>query len=92
MRRAVDSLNLDERVKLQERVISILAREISPRYFGMVVKTAMGQAMQELLDEMETSHAPSLPSNIEVQEILKDMTGALGAWAVEIRKKNWGAR
>jgi len=92
MSRDVDSLTLDERVKLQERVICILARQISPAYCTVVVKTAMGQAMQELLEEMGSTHAPCLPSTIEVQEILKDMTGALGEWILEMRVKRWSGR
>jgi hypothetical protein len=87
MKRDVDSLTLDELLKLQQRVICVLGRQISPEYCATVIKAAVGQAMQELLDEAEASWPRRLPSTIEVQAILDDMSKALGMWIWEMRAK-----
>lgn len=78
------NLTAEEKLLIQERVIIILAQQLSPKHGEMIVRAAFGQAIEELYEEQKQGRSAS---EIEVEGILLDMESALGPWSREQRRR-----
>jgi len=75
-------------ILLQTRVIGLLARQLSPEHSTIIIKTAIGQAIEDMQVERSNNESAAKAASTyspEVEAILTDMINALGTWSTRNR-------